>query len=468
MFDAHFLGSSTPFWNPKPGTRPPGADPARRTAFAQAILLVCATLVGPPVAAGASVPAAGVPLWNSQESVHPSFAAFGRVPPPSAERDDMTGEASWSERRNDVLPTARWTELTHELIVKYQQNPLRAARVLALVHTAMHDALVLAAGRKLEPPGRIAAMHRAASLVLNHMYPQEPLGRLEGLGAAAAVAAARSRAERTDHAELALRSGEEAAALAISRSMRDGAGRQWPVRLRPKDAPGRWRATPPLNVYNPAEAFAGTWRPWVLQNGAEFQAPPPPAFGSPEYRKDVEEVLQVAQALTAEQKAIADRWHLGQGTVTPAGVWNMIALDMVRAGGISMERSVEMFAALNVAMMDAFIACWHVKYEWWTERPVTAIRERLDPVFLPHLVTPAFPSYVSGHATVSGAAETILADYFPDDATRLRQQSEEAAMSRLYGGIHFRSDNDEGLKLGRRVGGRVLARLKERAPGQRD
>jgi len=83
---------------------------------------------------------------------------------------------------------------------------------------------------------------------------------------------------------------------------------------------------------------------------------------------------------------------------------------------------------------------------------VTAIRRELDPSFLPYIVTPPFPSYVSGHSTTSGAASTVLAVRFPGDARRLRAWAEEAAVSRLYGGIHFRSANETGLALGRRVG----------------
>jgi hypothetical protein len=355
---------------------------------------------------------------------------------------------------------ARWTELALQLIVKYQQNPLRAARVLTFTHTAMHDAVVLAAHDGLGPAERVMAMHRAAGLVLSHFYPQEPPGRLEGLGVAAGVAL-RGDA-RPDRANTALRLGERAATLAIARSTRDGAGRQWHIRLRPKDLPGRWRATPPLNAYNPAEPLAGTWRTWVLRDGGEFPPSPPPGYHSAAYQQEIEEVLRVARALTVDQKEIADRWHLGQGTVTPAGVWNMIALQLLRARSFDAERSAEVLAALNVAMMDAFIACWHVKYLWWTERPVTAIRERLDAAFLPHLVTPGFPSYTSGHSTVSGAAEAVLAEFFPDRAAWLRERSEEAALSRLYGGIHFRSDNDEGLKHGRRIGEQVVEHLKSR------
>jgi membrane-associated phospholipid phosphatase len=115
-------------------------------------------------------------------------------------------------------------------------------------------------------------------------------------------------------------------------------------------------------------------------------------------------------------------------------------------------------------MMDAFIACWHTKYKWWTVRPITVIRERHDPGFLSHLITPPFPSYVSGHATASAAAEVVLAHFFPERADWLRAQAEEAAESRLLGGIHYRSDNEAGLELGREVGRRAVQRVFGQSP----
>lgn len=127
-----------------------------------------------------------------------------------------------------------------------------------------------------------------------------------------------------------------------------------------------------------------------------------------------------------------------------------------------MAQSTRLFAALNATMMDAFIACWHAKLKWWTQRPISAIRDKYDPHFLPHIVTPPFPAYVSGHASASGAASSVLGVFFPDKAEEFRRNAEEAALSRLYGGIHFSSDNHEGLKLGQRVGARVAARMQAR------
>ena len=112
-------------------------------------------------------------------------------------------------------------------------------------------------------------------------------------------------------------------------------------------------------------------------------------------------------------------------------------------------------------MMDSLIACWSVKFKWWTERPITVIRERIDPHFTSHAVTPAFPAYVSGHSTVSGAAAEALSGFFAAERANLQSMAREASMSRLLAGIHFRSDNEEGLELGRRIGARAMARLDE-------
>jgi membrane-associated phospholipid phosphatase len=137
-------------------------------------------------------------------------------------------------------------------------------------------------------------------------------------------------------------------------------------------------------------------------------------------------------------------------------VWNQRAIALIRSQRLEPAPAARVLAALNVAMHDAAIACWRSKYQWWVVRPVTVIREKWDPAFLPHLITPPHPSYVSGHASVSGAAEVALAAFFPGRKSELRALAEEAALSRLYGGIHYRSDNDEGLRLGRRVGEVVM------------
>ncbi len=168
------------------------------------------------------------------------------------------------------------------------------------------------------------------------------------------------------------------------------------------------------------------------------------------------EVYDVSQSLTDQQRRIANLWADGAGTVTPPGHWNAIAIDLVSGRGWSTLRSARLFSALNTAQADAFIACWDAKYAYWSLRPVTAIRRLIDPAWLSYIATPPFPSYVSGHSTTSGAASTVLSAFFPRRADELNGKAEDAAVSRLYGGIHFRSDNEAGLLLGHRVGAVAL------------
>jgi membrane-associated phospholipid phosphatase len=289
-----------------------------------------------------------------------------------------------------------------------------------------------------EGRGRDDAVAGAASTVLVHLYPDEAasIGVLAGqLGDVNSPSFAR---------------GVAIGGQLVARADADGSGAVWTGSV-PVD-PGFWVPTPPAFIKSPLEPLAGTWRTWNLRDGSAFRPGPPPAFGSPRFNAEVGEVYAVSQALTAEQKRIADFWADGAGTVTPPGHWNRIALDLVRAPGWSTARASLLFSALNTAQADAFIACWDAKYNYWPLRPVTAIRLLIDPTWSSYIVTPPFPSYVSGHSTTSGAASTVLAAFFPQRAGELKAMAEEAAVSRMYAGIHFRSDNDAGLELGRRVG----------------
>jgi PAP2 superfamily protein len=394
--------------------------------------------------------------WLAQNAVaadpSPTF-------PASLELAALARQRALVERWVRTAPSLAWGDVVAELVVKYQQTPLRAARNFAYVHVAIHDALVRCARAGCDATLRPIAMHAAASRVLAHLYPDESAGRLEALGltAAATVLAASGEAPQ---AALAWQTGRAVAASAIRRALYDGWDLPRLPASRPAWKPGVWRAAPPLNIYDPLEPGAARWRTWVLASGAEIEPPPPPDYGSPAYWADVEEVRAVAKALTAEQKRIADEWNLGLGSVTPPGVWNLRAKALVLEHGLDAAHAAQVFAALNTGVLDAMVACWHAKYKWWTERPITVIRAERDAGFTPYLVTPGFPSYVSGHASASGAAAAVLSAFFPQDATALQAMAEEAAMSRLYGGIHFRSDNEQGLVLGRKVGARAVERAR--------
>jgi hypothetical protein len=214
-------------------------------------------------------------------------------------------------------------------------------------------------------------------------------------------------------------------------------------------------------VAAPSRPNAGRTATWVLRSGDQLRPEPPPRFGSPKFVAEAREVLKVSRELTPRQKRVASIWAGGEGTPLPPGLWNQVALNLVREERLSTPRAARAFALLNAAMSDAAVMVWDAKYTFWSPRPDTAIRDLgLDRRFKPFLKTPFFPSYVSGHSAFSATAAEVLAYLFPERATEFRARAREAAMSRLYGGIHFRSDNDVGLRMGRELGRLVVKRAK--------
>ncbi len=153
---------------------------------------------------------------------------------------------------------------------------------------------------------------------------------------------------------------------------------------------------------------------------------------------------------------------------TPPGHWISIAMQLLDADGADVERRTDVLARVGIVLADAFIACWHTKYEYDLLRPVTYIRRLIDPKWESLMITPPFPEYPSGHSTQSSAAAAVMTAVFGgnrafDDATHVADglparhyanfeaAAEEAALSRLYGGIHFRSAIARGLEQGRCV-----------------
>ena len=413
-----------------------------------AVLLALASGAG-----AADAPASWHPWLEQVAASKPASAAL----PSAAELEALRANRELLARWVAQPPSIAWNDIVSGLVIKYQPNPLRASRVYTYVHVAIHDALVVCAQRGCEPTVRPVAMHAAASRMLEHLYPNESPGRFAALGRSGAAALLANLGGH-NQAELAWQTGSDVAEAAIRRALNDGWDMPKLTPKRPAWKPGIWQSAPPMNIYDPAEPHAPQWRTWVLANGAEIEPKPPLAYGSPEFWAEVEEVVAVQRALTPEQKRNAEDWNLGAGSVTPPGVWNLHAKRLVLQHKLDVQQAARVFSTANVAMFDAFVACWQVKFKYWTERPITVIREK-DPAWMPFVITPAFPSYVSGHSSVSGAGATALQAFFPREAAELSKMAQEASMSRLLAGIHFRSDNEQGLELGRMVAARARARL---------
>jgi membrane-associated phospholipid phosphatase len=366
------------------------------------------------------------------------------------------------------LVTRSWTEVLLRKIAQYDLSPVRAARAIALVHVAMSDAIVacwdaklanlpavsdsvgphprVAATRVPSYPSEHAAVAEAAAMVLAYLFPVDAT-TFRGMARDAGESRVAAGANLHEDIEAGRVLGARVGAEVMRRGQQDGSDQSY--RLTVPQGPGYWK--PPL-VGMAADPTAGSWRPWILASGSDVTLPSPPLPGSPEYQADIDEVTSVAAHLTDEQEAIARFWADGPGTITPAGHWLKIAEEHVaRVWSHDPLRATRALALVSVAMADAFIVCWQGKYTFWTARPNQTVAR-----FTSYIKTPPFPGYPSGHSTQSGAAAEVLSYLFPDQADTFRAMAEEAAISRLYGGIHFPSDNNNGLQVGREVGRRVI------------
>jgi membrane-associated phospholipid phosphatase len=376
-------------------------------------------------------------------------------------------------------PVLTWNSQTNQAIQATSTDAFMASRALALESIAVLDTakaiaaapaflVSLPAPKDTSPNVAIAA---AAHEVLSHLFP----ARRATLDTAFAASLANAPAGIGRDAAAAF--GKAVADAVIAVRDRDG----WDADGidHSGDVPGRWRPTPSgyLAALHPQWA---TLLPFTMTAPDQFRPTGPPARPGAAFRQAAAEVASLGDARstvrTAEQTESARYWNDAIGSYAPAGHWNAIAAGLVARARKSLTEEAELFAQLNVGMADAGIAVADAKYTFWLWRPVTVIRAggggmAPGPNWLPLLDTPNHPSYISGHSAFSGAAATILTAWFgggPFSFTsasvpgvsrsfaNFQQAAEEAALSRLYGGIHFRFDNVDGLATGRAVGAWTL------------
>lgn len=419
-----------------------------------------------------------------------SFPSEVAVPPPpragsAAARADlrelkqMAGQRTVEvkqqiEKWNTDPALKPWVDLNLELVAARPKDPVNASRGYGYTSAAIYDAVVAAwrykylynrpaptavkaaVARGPDPsyPSEHAAIAGAASRVLAYLFPERPAVLYDTMAEEAADSRVAAGVNYPSDVEAGLALGRAVADKVIARAKADGSDRPWDGK-RPHGR-GFWEP-PPGSTALPVQPLAGTWKTWVMSSGSQFRAPPPPEFGSQKYIEECMQLIHMQQNLTEDQKRMATFWAGGQGTSLPPGVWNEVMLAYVKEHRLSIPESARTFALLNVAQADAGIAAWDTKYTYWTPRPENAIRDLgLAPGWKPFIQTPFFPAYVSGHSTYSGAAQVVMSYLFPEDDKLFRQKAEEAGMSRLYGGIHFPSDNVEGLKMGRKIGELVV------------
>jgi membrane-associated phospholipid phosphatase len=366
-----------------------------------------------------------------------------------------------------------------ELVSEQSKNPPLASRGYGLVSVAMYDAVVatyhwkytykrdapegtnpvIPAGADPSYPNEHAAIAGAASRVLAYLFPERPTARYDAEAEAAAESRVNAGVNYRSDVDAGLALGRAVADAVIANAKTDGYDRHFEGQI--PTGVNFWAPPPGAANRQPTEPLAGTWRPWVTDIKA-VRPGPPPAFGSPQFLTEAQEVLDTTRRLTDEQKKIATYWAGGAGTPLPPGIWNQITLDTVREQRMTTPEIARAFALLNVSQADAGTAAWDCKYEFWSPRPVNAIRDLgLDGSFTSFLPTPPFPSYISGHSTYSSAASEVLGYLFPAKSAQFKAQAQEAAISRLYGGIHYKSDNEVGIQVGTKVGQAVVARARQ-------
>ena len=346
---------------------------------------------------------------------------------------------------NDALATVAWNAVARDLTKKYPLAQQAGVRLFAYLSLAQYDAVIAAEDGKDhgEHPSPAAAVAGASAEVLAAQFPAE-VAALNAL-----VSAQASSPTWPGNAQKSF-AGGEAIGRAIGQRIltseaSDGftAAGGVPIPV----CPGCWfSATPPVFPR------LAEMRPFFLTSASQFRPPPPPAFGSPAFLAALAEVRQIADTRTPEQDSIAKFWVAPRGYVVIHSYNNNVATDLITEFHLDERRAAHALALLNMAAMDAFIASHEAKYTYWLLRPSMA-----DPGIKLAIGLPNHPSYPSNHAAVTGVSMAVLGALFPSRADELWGRAEQAGISRIYGGIHYRFDMDAGLTLARHVADWAIA-----------
>ena len=430
--------------------------------------------------------------WNSLVIlVFLATALVGGPGYPAVSEATATASHARSESAGTSIFTAQLTQAT-DVVTEWNQQALTLtllpasaltsvpqARVMAIVQVAVHDAVNGITGKYetyLSPgPAPASASPEAAAIAAAH----HTLRNLFSSQAASLDAAYESSltAHGLSQNDPGITYGRSAAAaILVLRANDHSAEAQFDY-----DAPGA--GTPGVWVrLNNAPAQLPGWgkvTPFVLRSGSQFRPDPPPPLGSRQYSKDYNEIKEIgalnSSTRTNEQTQIALFWR-----ASPAAIWNPVLTQVLATRTLNLSATARAFALFYLASADASIACWDAKYAYNSWRPITAIKSgdldgnestAADAAWAPLIATPPHPEYPSGHSTNSSAMATILESLFDDNPgapiavtqtgiTRqwqtFSQGVDEVIEARVYSGIHFRTADEVGARLGRKVAKFVL------------
>lgn len=373
-----------------------------------------------------------------------------------------------------------WNQTAVRALEAAALPPPPQSRILAMVHAAMYDA-VNSIDRRHAPysvdikrsstASIDASAAAAAHGVLLHLFPGQQVAFDKALNASLAALADGEAKQQ------GMSIGQEVAARMIEMRKNDGATSK--VGYEFKSGPGNYQKTPPMNM----SPVAPQWRnikPFVLTSASQFAPPGPPNYKTAAFQRDFDEVKSLGSRYsnkrTNEQTAIALYWA---GSEVPP--LNAVARSMATAKKLDVVASARLFAYLNLAIADSFIAGFDAKYKFNAWRPITAIRSAdatgnkalmKETNWEPLMVTPPHPEYPSAHCFATGAAVQVLEGFLGTDKVAvslvqpplgyLRHYSslpelvKEMEDARVWGGIHFRSADEHGTALGRKIGEYVL------------
>ena len=338
----------------------------------------------------------------------------------------------------DANAAANWTDLATSLEAR---TPVPVGRLSVYLSLAQLRAAEDAEAIVPNPPTS-AAIGAASAAILNASFPSHT-SEIEAALDAQRSAVPWPGAKGEDFAA-GEAIGRAAAARVIAYSLGDRVGLTNPGT--PPLGPGFW-------VWNGGPISRGLLgaRPFFLTSADELRPPPPPAFGSAAFNAALAEVRQISDTRTAEQVAIAQYWNVNQSPVSAAAM-NDLAVGLIRRHRTSDHEAARIMFLMNAAAFDALIGCFDAKYHYWFIRPPQA-----DPAITLPIGLPPHPSYPSAHSCITGSSTAVLAAEYPSERPMLEALAQEASLSRLYAGIHYRFDMEAGLELGRRAAAKALA-----------
>jgi membrane-associated phospholipid phosphatase len=369
---------------------------------------------------------------------------------------------------NAVPATQRWHDLAFALARAEKQSPNRQARLAAILHTALHDAVVATWAAKYQfnrtPPSQMAPDVTPIATITGESSGSEPSYPSEHAAIAGTALGiltaffpkeeANLKATATELGQTRLlmglnyRSdidagfalGQAVAQKALARAATDGSEAKWTGTV--PTGPGLWVGKDPL------EPLMGTWKPWLMTRGGQFRPDPPPASDSAECQEELALLKRINGSPTPSQRAIA----INVATKGRDFVWEP-AYALVRRERLSTPREVRLLAPFAALQLDAYIAAHDAKYTFWRLRPNMA-----DTTIVPLITQPNHPAYVSNAAIIASAAAALVGYMFPQDGTQWQYLGEEAGLSRIYAGIHYPSDERAGNQMGKRLGALAIQR----------